>query len=247
MPLTSFIFGKQPKATTIANALIIDATMSIQHNADAAPTKFPIESGADITDHVKLEPIRLTINGIISEAPLSTLQALFGGVIGGAIGTAVGGLGTAALSSVTKQVLKGNELAGGTNNSLEADMKNRNFADSNFPKKAWEYLLEVREKRVPFSIVTSFREYKNMVIRSLNQSQDKDSGDSLMFTMSVEQLTIVETEIIQLDEGFIEQLAASSGASKANLGKQATETPNPNTAGNGSIAIETLKGIGLAN
>ena len=242
MPLTSFIFGRKPTPVTIANALVVDAANPVVHSRQAQATQFPVEDGSTISDHVQLSNFSLTLTGTISEAPLDTLRALLSGVLGGLIGNEIGGVATAAVSSVARQALAGNALLGGTNSSLEAQVKNRNLSDSGFPKTAWDYLQEVQVNRVPFSIVTSFKEYDNMVITQLSQTQTPNTGGSLRFSLTAEQITVVNTEIIALAESFIERAAAASGATKQSTGKQTTTTPSDNTSGNGSIAYETFFG-----
>lgn len=53
-----------------AGAIEFDASISEQHEGDAEITQFPVEVGADISDHIRPQPERITINGIISNSPL---------------------------------------------------------------------------------------------------------------------------------------------------------------------------------
>uniref|UniRef100_A0A6M3XXM1 Dit-like phage tail protein N-terminal domain-containing protein n=1 Tax=viral metagenome TaxID=1070528 RepID=A0A6M3XXM1_9ZZZZ len=50
--------------------LVLDASMSQGHQRSAIVTEHPIEDGADITDHVRPGPVRLTIDGVISATPV---------------------------------------------------------------------------------------------------------------------------------------------------------------------------------
>jgi hypothetical protein len=50
--------------------LVLDAAVSQQHSLSARVSEHPVEDGADIADHIQPEPVRLTINGIISAFPL---------------------------------------------------------------------------------------------------------------------------------------------------------------------------------
>lgn len=241
MSITSLIFGRKPTAVSIANALVIDATTQIIHTYNAQPTKFPAEAGGNLSDHVQLDNEKLSLTGFVSEAPLDTLRSLLGGILAPLVGTEVGGgVAVAAVASATRQILSGNSLLGGTNNPLEADMKNRNLSDTDFPKKAFRYLELVWRNRTPFSIVTSFKKYENMVITSFVPTNDSKTGGSLSFQMTCESLQIVETETIQLPENFIDKAVSATGASKANLGKQTTSSPSSNTDDNSTALFDIL-------
>lgn len=50
--------------------IVVDATVSEEHVATCEITKNPVEDGAKITDHVQIEPVKLTIEGVITDTPL---------------------------------------------------------------------------------------------------------------------------------------------------------------------------------
>ena len=50
--------------------IVIDATVSEDHNSSCNVTDNPVEDGAKVTDHVQLKPAELTIQGVITDAPL---------------------------------------------------------------------------------------------------------------------------------------------------------------------------------
>lgn len=59
-------------------ALELDAILTESPEYAATPTRSPIETGANVTDHVTLEPEKLTIEGIVSNTPISLLRILSG-------------------------------------------------------------------------------------------------------------------------------------------------------------------------
>ena len=69
----SLLFGKKYAQTTIGN-ISLDATLSEYHTFTARATKFPLENGSFVSDHVEVDPIRLNIKGIVSDTPLSLLS-----------------------------------------------------------------------------------------------------------------------------------------------------------------------------
>lgn len=69
MALLSLLFGKKNKLQ-IAN-IEVDVCVSESHETDCDITENPVESGAYISDHVQLKPARLTIEGLVSDTPIS--------------------------------------------------------------------------------------------------------------------------------------------------------------------------------
>lgn len=48
----------------------IDISLREQHNASAEATRHPVEDGVDITDHVRLAPDQLQIEGLVTNQPI---------------------------------------------------------------------------------------------------------------------------------------------------------------------------------
>jgi hypothetical protein len=48
----------------------LDAAIQEQHSGSATVTQFPVETGTNIADHVRQEPDRLQVDGIVSNTPL---------------------------------------------------------------------------------------------------------------------------------------------------------------------------------
>lgn len=57
---------------TLIGDVSLDCTVSETHNATATVTDHPVESGSTITDHIRPEPLQLTITGIVSNTPIGT-------------------------------------------------------------------------------------------------------------------------------------------------------------------------------
>ena len=236
MPLTSFIFGRVPREVSIADTLVVDAMTRVAPSRNATPSKFPVESGATISDHVQLDNLTLQLDGFISDAPLDSLRSLIGGFAAGRIGTEVGGLGTTVVGAAAG-------LFGQTQTGLEGSIKNRSTADTNFPKKALDYLLKTQEDRLPFKIVTSFRDYDNMVIKTLSADHTAQNGRGLRFSMTCEQIRIVETATQRLPESVIAANASASAASKVNAGKQPTVPASADTSENSTALFKIQKAL----
>jgi hypothetical protein len=71
----SFLFGS-PRRVKISTQVFkidvidFDATISESHNLTAQLTDHPVELGSNITDHYRILPQSITVNGIISNNPL---------------------------------------------------------------------------------------------------------------------------------------------------------------------------------
>jgi hypothetical protein len=94
--VTEPVFGFEDTMVEIP----LDARISTNHSFNSTVTEFPVEAGAVISDHVHLRPDALTIEGFVSDAPL-TLSTLPGQLKGDA-----GQLQSATRSQEAFDVLK---------------------------------------------------------------------------------------------------------------------------------------------
>lgn len=58
--------------------IVLDASISEQHSSTSEVPEHPVEKGAAFTDHVREKPDQLTIEGLISNHPLTETQAARG-------------------------------------------------------------------------------------------------------------------------------------------------------------------------
>lgn len=58
------------KRRTTIDAVVVDATISESHTRSAEITNHPVEKGADISDHYRLKPDVLQIEGVVSNSPV---------------------------------------------------------------------------------------------------------------------------------------------------------------------------------
>jgi len=59
--------------TILIDDYIIDCAVTEGHSFKSEVTQFPVEEGADITDHVRVLPDVITLEGLVSDTPLGTL------------------------------------------------------------------------------------------------------------------------------------------------------------------------------
>jgi hypothetical protein len=216
----------QPKRAEIS-ALTLDASVQEVHSAEATPTTNEIEDGSLISDHITLQPKKLVIVGTVSKTPITVISSA-GGLAATAVGSAVGGIAagiaTAAVGSLA-----------GVISGLGAKS----------PTDVYNYLIELCDNRIPFTVITALKEYGNMVITSVSATRRAIGSGALNFTANLQQVTIVKTEVFGLPEGNIAADAAASAAGAANLGNQAAKAASESTASNASIAYRGAASFGL--
>lgn len=69
---------------TLIGDLAIDCTVTETHTATSTVTEHPVESGAKITDHIRPDPVQLSITGIVSDTPIGSKQVQRAVSVGGA-------------------------------------------------------------------------------------------------------------------------------------------------------------------
>jgi len=117
-------------------ALELDASIEETHSASNEVTQYPVETGVDITDHVRRQPDRLTIRGIVTDHPL---------VFGGALRSG---------------------------RSLEA----------------YQTILTMVDEAQLISVVTSLRQYQNMVIESVEVPRNPQRGAAVEMVIALREL-----------------------------------------------------------
>jgi len=147
MAIVSLIFKRRVRLGVAASdeflpfgAIELDASLDETHVAENEVTQFPVEVGADITDHVRRQPDRCTIRGLISNHPLVP-------------GLGVGG-GRAA--------------------------------------EGYQKLLAMVDEAQLISVVTTLRQYQDMVIESLEVPRDPQFSSSVQCSISLRQVLTAE-------------------------------------------------------
>jgi len=153
MSIAQLSFKKGNFISTIELDIIISESAS----ATARITENPVENGANVNDHIIIEPMTFAIEGVVSNISSSFI-----------------GQFTRSSSVFNQEISKS--------------------------KEAWEALLELQISRQPFTLVQNLKEYENVVILSLNESQDKNTSNGLFFTATMKELIFVGSEIVTEDQ-----------------------------------------------
>lgn len=168
--------------------LVLDASLSENHNSTCKVTRNPIEDGSNISDHVIIDPISLSIEGIISDSPLS-IKAAIVGVVAGIPSAIFGG------------------VAGAAGTALTAFMGNKLIAESAKPSiTAYQALSNVQRDKVLISVTTGLRQYKDMILENLTVPRTAQNSKSFRFSGTLTNVVIVTSKI-----GFIPKSALKEG------------------------------------
>lgn len=166
MALTLLFKTKRTRIDTLE----LDAAISEAHSGTNEVTDHPVEDGADITDHVRVKPDTVTIEGIISNTPVIAGNARF-----------EGGLETSEQNGVL--VVSG----------VGADSLDDARAES-----AYQQLLKIKEDRLPVVIVTSLRQYERMILERLNVPRDARIGSALRFSATFREVRTVASQRVSV-------------------------------------------------
>lgn len=159
------LFGTVSKATI--GVVTLDASLTEKHARTNEITKFPVEEGPDVGDHIRHNPPTIEIDGVISNTPIAILGSLIG-----ATGPAV--------------------LALGSNSPVKGD----NSTVSDRVHAADKAFLAAMDGKDLLTVVTSLRTYKNMVMTSYSVTRDQSNGNVLNFHIGLEELVIAQTQTI---------------------------------------------------
>lgn len=160
----------------VLDTLEVACTLSESIDYDSDVTEFEVEEGAKVSDHRRTSPPVYTISGVVSDTPLPS------NLVAQAVAAAAPQLGLALSAAQT--------AVGLTNDAL-------------FTRAAFEKLERLFEKgaetsdgsEATFRIVTKFRTFENMVVKSLKFSRDGGTGLALPFQAVFRQLRFVSTEV----------------------------------------------------
>lgn len=174
-------------------------------------TQYPVEFGANINDHAIILPDRYLLTGAVSNSPLGLDLNDIGMMGAGAIATAVGGIGGAAVSAVSAYLLSGSEATRS--------------------KDAWESLSALLKSRAPIDLITEFDVYTDMVLIRLDQRTRPENEDGLIFIAELQQVRFIGSKessrpgkgVTSADQLMQNDPVATQGAPMVNVGEASVE------------------------
>lgn len=198
-----------------------DIVTSETHESTAEPTEFPVELGANITDHIKINPDQYTIIGVVSDTPnggtpIPAVLDIPVYIPFPSIGAAVSAIGESIFGPPPPIVV----------------------SPEQFPipvspiKDMHEKLVFLRDAKVLCSLTTTTIDYSDMAITSVNMTRKDDEGKA-EFTVIFKHIVTVSSETVAAPKPLI-----PAGANKASGGAQ---TPTPATEADKASFLKTIK------
>jgi hypothetical protein len=200
-------------------AIEIDATTNETHEASAEVTEHPVERGADISDHARKNLDAITLQVVVSNQPIRQPGTQMDGV---------------------QSEQRGLEISDPTTGLVLATANVLAF-DGEFDRVRTVYgeLLRLMEESVVVGIITSLREYENMLLRRVSPIREASTGDSLRCTVEATEVRIVDSEVVDVPDP-----EETRGRDARNRGRRNNEEADDETGErNTSIARGLLDSI----
>lgn len=175
--------------------IVLDATIQETHDYANDVTTFPVETGADISDHIKREPERITIEGFITDTPVKFL--------GGAIGRSLRIADDERVKSAFEELMS--------------------IAGYDYPAQVASVTAAPNTAKV-VDIVTGLRVYSDMVMTRLSIPRSSRTGTTLRFTAEFTRVRFTSSEFVFIANTREVRPSADriddQAASKVDTGKQ---------------------------
>lgn len=153
--------------------LMLDASVNENHQQGAEVTKHRVEVGADVTDHVRPLPPKITIEGVVSNAPLGIPRTYNNGVSGGV--------------RQVESVINGQRIAYSV---FQFDSPIERV------REVYGDLGIAIQGGAVFVITTTLATYETMVCTSFAAQRNAEKGNVLYFTAEFERIIFVQTRTV---------------------------------------------------
>lgn len=220
-PFDAFPKSRKPKRVRISDMatgkmqVILDASVQERHTHTNDVTDFPVEQGANVTDHVRPRSRPLMIEGVLSDfqmgsgrgrgAAASVRYQVLGADISDDAMALAGKFGLAIPAQLDPLVPPTIDISPGSDGRDLDDAANLLYAQ----------LEDFADKGTLLKVETAFRPYENMVIEDLDAPRDASTMRAVRFTIRLKQIRLVSSE------------TAAVKASKVAPSKLGKQTPAP--------------------
>lgn len=200
--------GINPSAIfDLEEAFTVQASLNEEYNYSAEATQNEVESGSDITDHIKQLPVEVSMTMRQTDHPIT-----FGSVLRGAAVSAGSSLGQRAGGAL-------GQIGGGVAAGALTGLLSNIFLGQRPTLNCYEQFVSLWKAGAIMSIQTGLAKFDDMAIISLNFSRTQKSGQGMDFTVRFRQIRIVSQQNVKIP--LISDLGVSDQATKtADLGRQ---------------------------
>lgn len=229
--------------------ILFDIITSETHVASTYITEHPVETGADITDHVRVALDEVTIEGYISNAPV------FGGTpkrspnnLANMVSQPVtlsyksSGLAQVPIPIGSGLVQKATDALG-IDTSINHKFNALVWAPENYQdyvQATYQALDGLRNDAQLVSVYCPNILHQNMLVKEFRMNRDKDVGTGANFTVSFKEIRVVQTSQTDSPQPSVKSPGAVSSLSKGGQQVQA-ETSAVTQA---SIGVRIGQGFG---
>lgn len=219
-----------------------------RHHDEMEITDHPVQQGATISDHVYRRPAELILEvgwsnspqgstggilGDIKQAVTQKLSGTFQNQLSGAAANAIGGsaLGNLAVAKLA-------DMLGSSNGFINAQVNTGKGKSTSSVNDVYQSLLKLQIEAVPFDVYTGKRRYVNMLIKAITVQTDKNTENSLIATLNLRQVIIVQTEVVAVNAPPDAQSDAAKTNPTADLGQRQVTLVDPtgNPAAGAAVA-----------
>lgn len=242
-----------------------DATLLAEPEDSGTVTDHPVEEGANVVDHVRDNPERLTLEGLVTNTPHQgnlteeddhetttvTLDVKLRKPFDTAVKTldvpdppleiSPGGLIQAGVGAITDAITGGPNrkatvnVAGGRGSTRADATVLASESNRNRARIAYEKLLDARQNRALITVQTPLRDYFDMLLERVSAPRSAEDGSAHRFVLDLRRLRVAESETVQSPEP-----AEARGSAGKSLGSQAAKTDPNGDAKLESIAHQEL-------
>lgn len=171
-----------------------DVVTSESHQMTAEATQYPIEDGSDISDHVINRGKLLTIEGEISDDPITILDT---------------NILERTVANITPSILRSKLSFGlGGNNGKPS-------------KEAFDQFEKIHDNKIPLTIITGLKKYDNMIMEDITIPRTSKTVRSLKFTATFRHIKISSTEFVATPSVY--QDVELGAQAKKNIGLQSSK------------------------
>jgi len=205
--------------------LEIDVTSQIMHEKSATVTSSPVEDGSIFTNHVNLENPKITIEGRISDSPTTFLSVAYS---------------TAIIAGFQQIVSNDPALA-----ALSGSISGLLLQPKDKVQKAYTFLKDTFENRIPFSIVAGITNYENVLFTNISIIETSKTKNTLSFTATMEQIKIAHTSQVSVQAKNAVESIKHTATPTVDLGQKSTEQPRSVKKASSILMnlTESVKGI----
>lgn len=169
------IFWELPSGQV--QSIEFDCTERDAHDSSATITEHSMEEGADASDHVRPNLDRVTLDVVVSNQPIKVPKTQVPGLTGGVRGIEF-------------------EREGIVFAKAQALVFDEEF---DRVRSVYEELLGLKNRGQLCTVITSLREYENMVIERIGTIREAPTGHALVATVEAREMRIVRTEVVETE------------------------------------------------